>query len=247
MSSQKHAVRIYRDPAELGRQVAAFLAPGIEAGRPSLVVARPGHAELIAAELRARGADPGLVRFEDAYTMLDLILVDGHPSAAAFEHVVGGALDDLAERSAGAEVLVFGEMVDILAERGAHAEAVSLEELWNSLAWSRDFSLLCGYRIDVFDLESQVAHLPEICRTHSHVAPAADMPRFSGAVDDALAEVLGESEAGKVYVLVGNEIREARVPAAQLVLMWVCANMPFVAGRVLAAARRRYAAAVAVS
>jgi DcmR-like sensory protein len=246
MASQRHAVRIYRDPAELGRQVASFLVPGVEAGEPALVAARPLHSRLIAGELERRGLDPGFVRFEDADALLERLLVDGQPSAAAFEHEVGGLLDELAE-GGDAEVRVFGEMVDLLAERGLHAEAVSLEQLWNSLAWSRNFSLLCGYRLDVFDRDTQLARLPEICSTHTHVAPAADIARFSRAVDEALEEVLGDGEAGKVYVLVGDEIREARVPAGQLALMWVCANMPFAADRILNAARRRYAAAVAVT
>ena len=52
--------------------------------------------------------------------------------------------------------------------------------------------------------------------------------------------MLGSVEAGKVYASVGNQIRRGRVPSPQLVLMWVRANMPALADRILASARKRY-------
>jgi hypothetical protein len=66
------------------------------------------------------------------------------------------------------------------------------------------------------------------------------LPRLAKAVDQALEEVLGAAEAGKVYVVVAEQIRQDRVPAPQLVLMWVSANMPVLADRILASARTRY-------
>jgi len=95
----------------------------------------------------------------------------------------------------------------------------------------------------VFDLATQTGLLPHVCAEHSHVLPAADPERLSRAVDLALDDVLGHEDAGKVYLLVGERIREARVPAAQLVLMWVSANMPGLADRILASARTHYLAA----
>jgi hypothetical protein len=54
--------------------------------------------------------------------------------------------------------------------------------------------------------------------------------------------VLGTAAAGKVYLVVAEQIRQERVPAPQLVLMWVSANMPALADRILASARTRYRA-----
>jgi hypothetical protein len=114
--------------------------------------------------------------------------------------------------------------------------------LWNDLARRRDFSLLCGYGLDVFDREAQAGTLPHVCRTHSHVLPVADPARLQRAVDQALEEVLGAAEAGKVYVVVAQQIRADRVPTAQVLLMWISENMPTLAERVLASARARYLA-----
>lgn len=248
-----HAVQLYADPAELAESVAAFLGAGFAAGDPGLLVTTPENRTLFVEALAAAGwdaaqlDDEGLLVTVDAETTLHAVLgADGFPSAAGFDAVVGTLLDELALRFPGRHVRAFGEMVDLLAADGKPEAVVSLEELWNSLTRSRPFfSLLCGYKVDVFDRVAQAGLLPDVCRTHTHVLPAPDSTRLARAVDGALEEILGSEEAGKVYVVVGREIREARVPAPQLILMWVSEHIPVLADRILAAARRRYAAAAA--
>lgn len=242
-----HAVQIYRELPELAQSIADFFASGLEIGAPALLVATAEHRGRLLAALAERGWDvdqlelDGMLVCRDAATVLDTIMRGGYPSSAAFDDVVGGLIDDLAEAFPGAPPRVFGEMVDVLAHRGADDAAVSVEELWNSLAWSRSFSLLCAYELDVFDRETQARRLPEICRTHSHVKPADDARKLALAVDAALADVLGASEAGRLYVVLSDELRAERVPTPQLMLMWVSEHMPAHAERILAAARERYA------
>jgi MEDS: MEthanogen/methylotroph, DcmR Sensory domain len=250
---RSHGVHVYADAGELVGSVCEFLAAGFDEGEPALVVARPEHAGLIEEGLAAqrsrldgRAGGPILV-VADADATLAAVLADGRPSPAAFEEVVGGLLDGLATRSGGRPVRVFGEMVDLLVERGERDVAVELERLWNEMLRRRDFSLLCGYRLDIFDRAAQTTALPEVCRAHSHVLPAEDPARLTRAVDRALDEVFGPAEAGKVYLLIADELRSARVPTPQLVLMWVSANMPALANRLLAAARRNYVDAAAAS
>jgi hypothetical protein len=246
-----HAVQIYADLDELADSVATYLARGFEAGEPAIVVAAADHSERFLAKLAALGWDADRVEREaylrvvDADGTLAAIMQGGtSPSPGAFDQTVGGLLDDAAKRVPGCEIRVFGEMVDLLCERGETGAAVELEELWNELGRRRRFSLLCGYHLDVFDRVSQVETLPDVCRAHSHVLPASDSARLARSVDLALEEVLGAGEAGKVYALVGEQIRRGRVPSPQLVLMWVSANMPALADRILASARKRYVDAV---
>ncbi|MDX6449477.1 MAG: hypothetical protein QOD08_1940 [Gaiellaceae bacterium] len=247
--STGHAVQVYYDLDDLAGSVADYLGSGFVAGEPGVVVATREHVARFAARLAAVGWDEQKIQADrllvlaDADATLAQFMENGSPSAPAFESVVGDLLDQVADRFPGARIRVFGEMVDLLVERGQPDAAVQLEQLWNELARRRSFSLLCGYRVDVFDLETQAGLLPRVCAEHSHVLPAADPERLSRAVDLALDEVLGPADAGKVYLLVGERIREARVPVAQLVLMWVSANMPGLADRILVSARTHYVAA----
>jgi hypothetical protein len=243
-----HAVQIYRELPELAQSVADFFAAGLERGAPALLVATAEHRGQLLTALAERGWDvdqlelDGMLVCRDAATLLDTIMRGAYPSSAAFDEIVGGLIDELAALFPGSRPRVFGEMVDVLVRRGEDDAAVSLEELWNSLAWSRSFSILCAYELDVFDCRTQATRLPEICRTHSHVKPADDARKLARAVDAALAEVLGASEAGRLYVVVSDELRQERIPPPQLMLMWVSEHMPAHAERILAAARERYRA-----
>jgi hypothetical protein len=252
-SRHAHAAQTYLESGDLADSVAAYVAAGFEVGEPAVLVTTAEHASLVAERLGALGWDarridePGLLVVADAESTLGRIMDGRHPSAFAFERVIGGILDEVSTRFPERRVRVFGEVVNILCERGQRNAAVELERLWNRLARTRDFTLLCGYRVDVFDRASQIETLPDVCRLHTHVIPGPDTDRLAHAVDDALVGVLGTPGAGQVYSLVGAQIRERRVPAPQLVLMWVSQNMPLSAERILASARVRYREASAAS
>jgi hypothetical protein len=241
-SSPGHGVQIYSDVSDLATSVATYFAAGFQFGEPAVLVATPDHVTQFMAALAAAGWDEGrieragLLSVVDAGEALAEIMDGDMPSADAFERVAGAMLD----RFPSEHVRAFGEMVDLLCLEGRQDAAIALEDLWNDLGRRRSFSLLCGYRLDVFDRESQARTLPHVCRTHSHVLPAADPARLQRAVDLALEEVLGASEAGQVYAVVGRQLRANRVPIAQVLLMWISENMPSLAERVLASARARY-------
>jgi hypothetical protein len=243
----EHPVQIYSDVGELAGSVAAHLAAGFEAGERALVVATRLHARRFAERLAALGWDEetierrGLLLRADAHVTLEQVMDGDMPSPTRFDRVIGGLVDEAARPLFGRRVRIFGELVDILCRRGQADAAIALEGLWNRLVRTRNVSLFCGYRLDVFDRATQTGPLPGICATHSHVLPAADPGRLASAVDRALDEVLGPDEAGKVYFLVGRQAREQRVPVAQLLLMWVSANIPVLADRILASARAHYA------
>jgi hypothetical protein len=248
VQSSEHTVQIYEDLDELAGSVAAYLAEGFEAGEPAIVLATREHLSSFVERLAAAGWDTqrieehGLLTVVDADSALASIMRNGAPSPIAFEAMVGNLLDDAAKRFPGKRTRAFGELVNVLCERGEPGAAEALEELWNDLARHRALSLLCGYRLNVFDRTAQLGTLPAVCRSHSHVR-AADDTRLARAVETALDDVLGPARAGEVYVLIGREIREARVPIGQLALMWVSENLPAHAERVLGTAQAHYAAA----
>lgn len=242
-----HAVQIYSTLDELTESVAAYLGSGFAAGEPAILVATPEHRAAFAGRLQAMGWDARALEADRLLTVLDAeqtlrsLMGDDGPSAIAMERVIGSVIDEVTRSHRGAEVRAYGEMVDILAQRDMVTEAMALEELWNRLAETRRFSLLCAYGLDVFDVATQQAPMPHVCRTHTHVLPAPDAVRLETAVENALEEVLGRTQAGRVYTVVANESHADHAPLAQRVLMWVSAHMPASAERVLASSRAHYA------
>jgi len=230
-----HGVEIYTRDDELVESVAAYLAAGFEANAAGVVIATPEHAEAI----RAAAGASGTLIVADAEETLASLFEDGALSAQRFEQVVCGLLDEAQAATAGAP-RAFGEMVDILRVRGEIDEAMALEELWEAERRRRPFSLLCSYRIDVFDPEMQTGLLPQICNVHSHVRPAHDLGRFNEAVGRALTEVLGKNVTRDIYYIVDRPLRARRVPVAQDALRWLVASFPAEAADVLTAARGYY-------
>lgn len=246
-SPSDHGAQVYGDVGELAQSVGAYLAAGFDRGEPAVVIATAEHWSHFAERLALRGwgenelEERGLLRLANADETLAAIMVDGSPSRDAFERVVGGLMDQVEEGFPGRPIRAFGEMVDLLCQGGDPESAAALERLWNGLAQRRRFSLLCAYRLDIFDRATQASVLPEVCRAHSHVQPAEDAARLQRAVDAALDETLGP-DAGKVYALMSGRSGETNVvPTAQRALMWVSTEMPAHAERILASARARYA------
>ncbi|HET9544202.1 MAG TPA: MEDS domain-containing protein [Gaiellaceae bacterium] len=241
-----HAVRIYHEDAELVACVASYLAAGLAAGEPAVAVVTREHRAGLAAALARLGHDPlaleaaGLLTTADAEATLACFLEGDGPSAGRFHTVIGALLAEAQRGRPGKPVRVFGEMVDLLARRGRHDAALAVEELWDGLVGRRGISLLCAYRLDLFDAETQRGVLPRVYRAHDHVEPALDPARLEHAVAHALDEALGREEAERVRRLAVDARRDAHVPAAQLALLWVSERMPVAAGRILAAARAAY-------
>jgi len=171
---QFHAVRFYYDSVGLCQIVADFVAEGLNAGQPAVIVATPAHASRIESFLRARGFDIAALKrsgdffVRDAAAMLTSLMVDGAPSQARFERLVGPMIE-LARGESDRLVRVYGEMVDVLWKAGSTAAATALESLWNVLASSHAFVLLCAYALDGI---AHTTHLSEICGQHTHVVNA---------------------------------------------------------------------------
>ncbi|HEY6835671.1 MAG TPA: MEDS domain-containing protein [Gaiellaceae bacterium] len=242
-----HAVQVYDDVPELAGSVAGFLTAGFGAGESGLVIARPEHWQALTAELEQRGSNAsglerkGLLAHADAEELLGKVMEGELPSAARFERVVGGIVDAVSARGSGRTIRAFGEMVDVLWRRGEHRAALALEELWNDLAQTRSFALLCGYGLDIFELAVQREALPEVIRLHSHARIADEPWRLAAAVDQALSEVVGPARAARVYLNVAEQVPPGSQPRAQAVLSWLsCSGRPY-AHEVLQRARMHYA------
>lgn len=174
-----HAVRFYENAESLARLVGRFLGTGFVAGLPGIVIATPSHRAAIAGVLAARQFDvpqleaTGRLLMVDATETLAAFMVDGMPHPSRFrEHIV-----PLIERAADGKpdrvVRAYGEMVDVLWRRGDTAAAIRLETLWNQLAQTHAFSLLCGYAMGHFYKD---AARRDIIALHTHVVDGPPEP-----------------------------------------------------------------------
>src|SRR5690242_11842661 len=188
----EHGVQLYAADDELVEPVGAYLSAGFGLSEPAIVVATPEHLGLFLERLSRCGwdetalAEQRLLEARDAEETLAALLDGGKPSPERFERIIGGLVDELAARFPGRQVRAFGEMVDALCARGDRAGAAELEDLWNRLAERRRFSLLCAYRVDLFDADAQLSLLPQVCAAHTHVQPGSDVARLGRAVGAAL-------------------------------------------------------------
>jgi hypothetical protein len=241
-----HAVQMYADVDDLAASVGEFLDAGFRKGEPAILIGAAEHAPAFLAELERRGrrsdrlqAD-GLLTCLDAEQTLAGFMDGGTPSRERFSQIVGGAVDALSHRAPGKTVRAFGEMVDVLWQRGQEAAALALEQLWNGLANTHRFALLCGYQLDLFDIDVQTSALAQVLDAHTHPRPVADPAYLADAVDRALIETVGRAEAGAVYLQVAEQIPRTSLPRAQAVLAWLCERDRSTAEQVLSRARLHY-------
>jgi hypothetical protein len=174
-----HAVRFYQDDQSLCRIVASFLDEGIKDSQLGVIVATPQHAACIREELRSKHPDAerleasGELLFLDADETLAKFMVPGTagskhdmPDVVRFTDTLTGVLDHTRRGRTGGIVRVYGEMVNLLWERGNADGAIRLERLWNQLATTRAFSLLCGYAMGHFYKDAGFDH---VCGEHTHL------------------------------------------------------------------------------
>jgi hypothetical protein len=172
-SGHFHAVKFYKDAGSLAQLVCSFLGDGLKHGEPAVLIATPDHAAYFRECFSSKDIDveaaiaSGRLTILDADEALAKFMRDGVPMAQPFNDTIGPVLKAVAAQHPGASIRAYGEMVDVLWRTGHTAAAIRLETLWNDLARSHDFQLLCGYAMGSFYKGSATE---EICSVHSHVA-----------------------------------------------------------------------------
>src|SRR5712692_3280757 len=175
-SKRRHLVQFYEDEHFLYEAVTLFVAPGLKHGDGVIVIATRPHCAAFEKRLEAQGFDvqsikaQGQLAMRDAADTLSQFMVRGIPDAEKFISVVGGLIDKMGEQYS--KIRIYGEMVDLLWAEGNLHGTIELEELWNGLAQTHCFTLLCGYGMGNFSQHLHGNAFHKVCRTHSHVIPA---------------------------------------------------------------------------
>src|SRR5262249_34447162 len=131
-----HAVQFYEHPEALCAATSEFIAEGIEAGNPALVIARPAHRAAILDGLRQRGIDPVLLQAKgdllilDARDTLATLMANGQPNGALLDEQAARLFERMCRARSDCTIWAYGEMVDLLWESGNQVGAIVMEILW---------------------------------------------------------------------------------------------------------------------
>jgi hypothetical protein len=153
--------------------VAGFLSEGLIAGQPAVVIATESHRAAIVERLASRLIDVeqakslGDLVFLDAHELLSAVMKDETPDAEAFECHVGGLIEQTLRGRERTVLRAYGEMVDVLWKSGRTEAAIKLEILWNKLALTHSFALMCGYAMGSF--YKQAHDSEEVRRQHTQI------------------------------------------------------------------------------
>ena len=243
-----HLVQFYDgDPSILIRNVAAFIDEGLGLGESVLVIADQDHADAFLSALgKSRGLHDMRTRrlvFLDCRATLDQFMCEGEPDWRRFEQVVGGTIRGLRRARPGAGLRAYGEMVGTLWAAGQVDAAVQLEKFWNVLLSDDGFTLFCGYPIDVFGDEFQVAQMHDLLCSHTHVLPGGTASAMETALERSIREVLGD-QTEEIRRSADGVLHESwgALPGVEATILWLRNHRQEHAGEILSRARTYYRA-----
>ena len=171
-----HLVEFYETEAFLVDTVAGFLVPALRDGDAAIIVATPAHRHAFEKALEEAGLDVDAIAREGRYAAFDArdvlarFMVGGTPDPSRFAETIGAVMNRVGE--GGRQIRVYGEMVALLWDDGNVAAALELEDLWNDLAATRAFVLLCAYPMSAFDDPASAQAFKRICTQHTSVIPS---------------------------------------------------------------------------
>jgi len=180
----RHAVQFYGSDEHLHTTVGAFIAEGLILRQPALIIATSDHRLGILEDLYRRHIDA-----DEARRLGDLICLDADDTLGAFmasdgpnpevflEHVGGLMMQTTVGKPPPQTVRAYGEMVDVLWQQDKPEQAIALEILWNEIAHTHRFNLLCGYAIGHFYKHAEYAD--RVRAEHTHVVSDPSVVPFA--------------------------------------------------------------------
>ena len=188
-----HIVQFYDSDTYLAAAVGDYLAGGLRSGQPVIAVATADHRDAFTSRLKAKGFDlervtnSGQLLMLDARDTLSQLMTGSMPDPERFRSLVGKVLKRGVGGTTRTVTRAYGEMVDLLWKDGNVEAAIRLEQLWNDLATTHKFSLLCAYGMSNFHREAHAHGFEAICREHRQVIPTERYTQSAG--DGRLVEI----------------------------------------------------------
>jgi len=188
-----HSVQFYEDESYLADSVVTYFRTGFSTGGSAIFIATQDHRNAVEKQLETAGFDLAALGRAGRYFALDAagtlsrFMVDGCPDPALFRKTVGPILTLAGEDKR--KVRAFGEMVALLWKDGNRAGAIRLEELWNDIAETHVFELLCAYPMNGFEGGCCTEGFEHICKSHSHVLPTETFVNRTATEPKRLREI----------------------------------------------------------
>ncbi|MGH8734093.1 MAG: MEDS domain-containing protein [Burkholderiales bacterium] len=238
----RHFAQFHRDADTLIESVFVFLEAGLRSSNSVLVIAAADQVERLFARLGAGRFHPkslrdsGQLTVLDAPTIVEQFVTGGVPQWAGFRGTLAPAL--MRMRSHGRSTRIYSEVASPLWQAGNTDAAIQLEEFWNGLAQSFQFSLYCGYTMDTHCETAYAAPLEELGRTHSDILGTPEDEQFGVALDRASKEIFGISLTQMAGV--SRQEGARRFPSGQRTMLWVKRNLPMSTSQLAERARHYF-------
>ena len=205
-----------------------FVETGLHRGDSVLVISGADHRDRLFERLAAGKFRPQTLRDPRQLSVLDAGEITAPwlggdlPEWAPFRNALAPVLSRL--QFSGRSTRVYSEITNVLWKAGNTGGAIRVEDFWNALAGTYQFSLYCGFTMDTHSEHSYAGPLEELGRTHSDILGTPEDEEFSVALDRASKEIFGIALTQMAGISKEDETR--RFPSGQRTMLWVKRNLP---------------------
>jgi KaiC/GvpD/RAD55 family RecA-like ATPase len=216
-------VNFYDHDTDIVAEVARFVADGLTRGQRVVIIATADHRDALDEVLLNYGVDAVQTRVTGRYLTFDAretlarFMVNGSPDERRFLSAVGALID--AAAADGCAVRAFGEMVALLWGDGNIAAAMELESLWNQLAATRQFTLLCAYPLGALG-DGSLSDASQVCELHSEVLAPRSYTSGAELLREPDAQPSVAAHESAVFVPVPAAVPAARRFVTRVLTSW---------------------------
>lgn len=203
-----HIVKICSDDALQLETVTTYVKEGLLNEEAVIVFACTSLRKAVIVNLNNLGIDVDYykslekLKFFDADYALTSFYDEGIIDELAFIENIGTPIQYI--KSKFGKIRVFSEIVNVLWKKSEHDAAIQLEECWNNLCQTTEFSLLCAYSLESMNSTTFEESIAILYQYHSHLTPVqADVPALEN--EESILQSFGSAWNRAVERMAANK------------------------------------------
>ncbi len=215
-----HAVQFYDREEFILKEIQKFISAGWQQKEGVLAVLRKNRLDKLVQALSVNGAEAlssaiqnGQIQLIAAEELMPSIFKEEQIDSEVFQLKIGKRLSDLQDGFG--RIRVYGEIVDILWCQGKKEMALAVENEWQELSKTYDFTLLCGYSLTGFSKAKDMPDFVRVCGRHQKIFPSES---YSELRDEETKQGFIADLQQKANSL-ANELEDRKMVEAELSLM----------------------------